>query len=61
MALPLLCERIVEVPLRDWMVAPALQKDGRFCIRKPLVLPRIEQQQQDGEEAAVVTGDGGDV
>lgn len=52
MALPLLCERIIEVPLRDWMVAPALQKDGRYCIRKPPVLPGDEQQ-QEGEEACL--------
>ncbi|KAF7202209.1 tRNA (adenine(58)-N(1))-methyltransferase, mitochondrial isoform X1 [Nothobranchius furzeri] len=33
-ALPLRCERIVEVSDRDWVVAPALQKDGQHCIRK---------------------------
>lgn len=32
--LPLLCERIMEVPVRDWLVAAALQKDGAFCHRK---------------------------
>lgn len=62
LALPLLCERIIEVPLRDWTVAPALQKDGRYCVRKSPVLPGDHQQQQhEGEEAAVVTSDEGDV
>lgn len=29
-ALPLMCERIVEVQYRDWLVAPSLKKDGTF-------------------------------
>ncbi|CAL8285735.1 unnamed protein product [Lota lota] len=33
-SLPLLCERIIEVPIRDWLVAPARQKDGDYCTRK---------------------------
>nr|XP_046269538.1 tRNA (adenine(58)-N(1))-methyltransferase, mitochondrial [Scatophagus argus] len=33
-ALPLLCEHVFEVPVRDWVVAPAVQKDGRYCVRK---------------------------
>uniref|UniRef100_A0A1A8EPA2 tRNA (adenine(58)-N(1))-methyltransferase n=1 Tax=Nothobranchius korthausae TaxID=1143690 RepID=A0A1A8EPA2_9TELE len=37
-ALPLRCERIVEVPIRDWVVAPARQKDGQHCIRKAPIL-----------------------
>ncbi|KAM6973296.1 tRNA (adenine(58)-N(1))-methyltransferase, mitochondrial [Aplochiton taeniatus] len=36
--LPLLCERIMEVQFRDWLLAPAIQKDGRFCTRKAPIL-----------------------
>ncbi|XP_032355783.1 tRNA (adenine(58)-N(1))-methyltransferase, mitochondrial isoform X2 [Etheostoma spectabile] len=46
LALPLLCERIIEVPMRDWVVAPALQKDGRYCARKSPILD--EDQREDG-------------
>lgn len=33
-ALPLVCERIIEVQYRDWLVAPSLKKDGTFNRRK---------------------------
>ncbi|XP_067223257.1 tRNA (adenine(58)-N(1))-methyltransferase, mitochondrial isoform X1 [Chanodichthys erythropterus] len=33
-ALPLVCERIVEVQYRDWLVGPSLKKDGTFNKRK---------------------------
>lgn len=36
--LPLLCERIVEIPVRDWLVTPALRKDGSYCVRKAPIL-----------------------
>ncbi|XP_029478975.1 tRNA (adenine(58)-N(1))-methyltransferase, mitochondrial [Oncorhynchus nerka] len=45
-ALPLLCERIIEVQLRDWLLAPAIQKDGRFCRRKA---PPSARNQEEGE------------
>lgn len=45
-ALPLLCERIIEVPIRDWLVAPALRKDGNYCMRKS---PILDDQREDGE------------
>ncbi|KAJ0062806.1 hypothetical protein NL108_008079, partial [Boleophthalmus pectinirostris] len=40
---PLLCERIMELPVRDWIVAPALQKDGTYCIRKS---PTMEENSE---------------
>ncbi|XP_056282991.1 tRNA (adenine(58)-N(1))-methyltransferase, mitochondrial isoform X2 [Pseudoliparis swirei] len=50
--LPLLCERIMEVQLRDWVVAAALQKDGSHCVRKAPVLDRREEASADGEETS---------
>ncbi|MCJ8736536.1 hypothetical protein PDJAM_G00013550 [Pangasius djambal] len=32
--LPLVCERIIEVQYRDWLLAPSLKKDGSFHRRK---------------------------
>lgn len=45
--LPLLCERVIELPLREWVVAPALQKNGRYCNKKAQILD--ENLSQDGE------------
>ncbi|XP_029983418.1 tRNA (adenine(58)-N(1))-methyltransferase, mitochondrial [Sphaeramia orbicularis] len=44
--LPLLCERIIEVPLRKWLVGPAIQKDGQYCVRKA---PGMDDNQQEND------------
>ncbi|XP_061599434.1 tRNA (adenine(58)-N(1))-methyltransferase, mitochondrial [Cololabis saira] len=51
-SLPFLCERVVEVPVRDWMVVPALQKDGRYWTRKAGTLDEdlTEDDEADKEE-----------
>uniref|UniRef100_UPI0037E7094F tRNA (adenine(58)-N(1))-methyltransferase, mitochondrial isoform X2 n=1 Tax=Semicossyphus pulcher TaxID=241346 RepID=UPI0037E7094F len=47
LTLPLLCESIIEVPIRHWLVAPALRKDGRYCTRKTPILN--EEQREEAE------------
>ncbi|XP_061651059.1 tRNA (adenine(58)-N(1))-methyltransferase, mitochondrial [Phyllopteryx taeniolatus] len=51
-ALPLLCERIFEVPTRDWLVGPALLKDGGYCSKKALNLNETQREEttSDGPE-----------
>ncbi|KAF1375148.1 hypothetical protein PFLUV_G00236460 [Perca fluviatilis] len=51
LALPLLCERIIEVPMRDWVVAPALQKDGSYCARKAPILNEDHWEDETSVEA----------
>ncbi|XP_036398804.1 tRNA (adenine(58)-N(1))-methyltransferase, mitochondrial [Megalops cyprinoides] len=31
--LPLFCERVIEVQHRDWLLAPAVMKDGKYALR----------------------------
>ncbi|XP_029972887.1 tRNA (adenine(58)-N(1))-methyltransferase, mitochondrial [Salarias fasciatus] len=45
--LPLLCERIIEVPIRDWLVSPAREKDGRYRAREPPI--QTENSKHEGE------------
>ncbi|TKS86269.1 tRNA (adenine(58)-N(1))-methyltransferase, mitochondrial [Collichthys lucidus] len=48
-ALPLLCEHIIEVSFRNWLVAPALQKDGGYCIRKAPILHEDQRDETSDE------------
>lgn len=51
LCMPLLCERIFELPVRDWIVAPALQKDGSYCVRKsPTLEEDLETQEASHED-----------
>ncbi|XP_071327227.1 tRNA (adenine(58)-N(1))-methyltransferase, mitochondrial [Trachinotus anak] len=49
LALPLLCVSIVEVPIRHWLVAPAVLKNGKYCTRKA---PSLVEDHSEVEERA---------
>ncbi|XP_054653388.1 tRNA (adenine(58)-N(1))-methyltransferase, mitochondrial [Dunckerocampus dactyliophorus] len=50
-ALPLLCERIMEVPIRDWLVSPALLKNGQYCMRKAPFLNEDQREEDMSDKA----------
>ncbi|KAL7873758.1 hypothetical protein AOLI_G00128290 [Acnodon oligacanthus] len=43
-SLPLVCERIIEVQYRDWLLGPSLKKDGTFNQHRPM------SEENDSEE-----------
>lgn len=53
--LPLLCERIIDVPVRDWVVAPALQKDGSYCTRKAPILDEDQRGESKTDKEDMTT------
>lgn len=49
--LPLLCEQIMEVPTRQWLVTPALRKDGEYCTRiAPILHEELRPQDDTSDE-----------
>ncbi|XP_041827249.1 tRNA (adenine(58)-N(1))-methyltransferase, mitochondrial [Melanotaenia boesemani] len=55
-ALPFLFERIIEVPVRKWVVAPAVQKDGQYHTRTAPT-PDKDQSQEDETDRETSTED----
>ncbi|XP_026141543.1 tRNA (adenine(58)-N(1))-methyltransferase, mitochondrial [Carassius auratus] len=49
-ALPLVCERIVEVQYRDWLVGPSLKKDGTFNKRKAPIEDDEDEESEPNED-----------
>lgn len=57
-AVPLLCERIIELPVREWLVAPAQEKDGRYHFREaptPIEKQRHEEMSKDADKEDLTT------
>ncbi|CAI9563015.1 unnamed protein product [Staurois parvus] len=51
--LPLMCEKIIEVSVTDWLVAPSVRKDGRLSKRvEPQTLERLDQEEEEDDDEA---------
>ncbi|XP_066527676.1 tRNA (adenine(58)-N(1))-methyltransferase, mitochondrial [Hoplias malabaricus] len=50
-SLPLVCERIIEVQYRDWLLAPSVKKDGTFNQRKPMSKESEDSENDDSSDA----------
>ncbi|XP_053315458.1 tRNA (adenine(58)-N(1))-methyltransferase, mitochondrial [Spea bombifrons] len=57
--LPMVCEKISEVSLKDWLVAPSVRKDGSpsqrvdpECSVEPQQSERAEDDESDGDDGA---------
>ncbi|XP_037550592.1 tRNA (adenine(58)-N(1))-methyltransferase, mitochondrial [Nematolebias whitei] len=51
-ALQFLCERIIEVPVREWVIIPALKKDGQYCtVKAPNLGEDLTQKSEASDEA----------
>ncbi|KAM5125892.1 tRNA (adenine(58)-N(1))-methyltransferase, mitochondrial, partial [Mantella aurantiaca] len=49
--LPLICEKIMEVGVIDWLVAPSVRKDGRISRRvKPHTQEQLHQDEDDEDD-----------
>ncbi|KAL7861510.1 hypothetical protein SRHO_G00129510 [Serrasalmus rhombeus] len=44
-SLPLVCERIIEVQYRDWLLGPSLKKDGTFNQRRPMSEENVDSEE----------------
>ncbi|XP_041966146.1 tRNA (adenine(58)-N(1))-methyltransferase, mitochondrial [Alosa sapidissima] len=50
--LPLVCERIIEVQYRDWLLAPSFRKDGSFNSRRALSEANPEEEEEEDDESS---------
>ncbi|XP_072546672.1 tRNA (adenine(58)-N(1))-methyltransferase, mitochondrial [Salminus brasiliensis] len=46
---PLVCERIIEVQYKDWLLAPSCRKDGTFNKRRPVGGESVGSEEDDGQ------------